>query len=206
MLLNNHNIIYTDYILKECDYMQFYDVIQNRTSIKKFKNTTLDKGKVERMINAAMMSPSWKDESSYKFIIVEEQNKKNVIAQAIRNKTQEAADAVKEAPMVTVVVASPERSGEIDNKEFYLVDGAIAMEHFILAATEEGYGTCWISAVDEKKIKTELGIPESYRVVGLTPVGEINEQKKDQTKKDAKNHVFLNNWNTAYTDKVEVLH
>jgi len=186
--------------------MQFYDVIENRTSIKKYKNTSLDRAKVERMINAAIMSPSWKNEAAYKFIIVEEQNKKNVIAQAVRNKTQEAADAVKEAPMVAVVVATPEKSGEIDNKEFYLVDGAIAMEHFILAATEEGYGTCWIAAVDEKKVKTELGIPESYRVVGLTPVGEIGEQKKDQTKKDAQNYVFLNSWNTAYTDKVEVLH
>lgn len=186
--------------------MQFYDVIQNRTSIKKFKNTSINREKVERMINAAMMAPSWKDKESYKFIIVEEANKKNAIAQAVKNKTQEAADAVKEAPMVAVVVASPEKSGEIDNKEFYLVDGAIAMEHFILAATEEGYGTCWIAAVDENKIKSELGIPESYRVVGLTPVGEIGEQKKQQPQKDIKDYVFLNNWNSVYTDKVEALH
>lgn len=186
--------------------MQFYDVIENRTSIKKFKNTSLNREKIERMINAAVMSPSWKNEASYKFIIVEEEHKKNAIADAIKNKTQEAATAVKEAPMVAVVVANPQQSGEIDNKEFYLVDGAIAMEHFILAATEEGYGTCWIAAVDEKKVKSELGIPESYRIVGLTPVGEIQGQKEHYTKKDVKDYVFLNNWNTAYTDKVEILH
>lgn len=205
-MLNNQYIIYADYVLKECDYMQFYDVIENRTSIKKFKNTSLDREKVERMINAAMMSPSWKNEASYKFILVEEEHKKNVIAEAIKNKTQDATNSVKEAPMVAVVVASPQESGEIDNKEFYLVDGAIAMEHFILAATEEGYGTCWIAAVDEKKIKSELGIPENYRVVGLTPVGEIGEQKEHHAKKDVKDYVFSNNWNTVYTDKVEVLH
>ena len=71
--------------------MEFYDVIENRTSIKKFRPTNLDKQKVGRMINAAMMSPSWKNEASYKFIIVEEEHKENMIAEAINNKTQHAA-------------------------------------------------------------------------------------------------------------------
>lgn len=186
--------------------MQFYDVIKNRTSIKKFENASLDREKVERMINAAMMSPSWKNEASYKFILVEDENKKNSIAGAINNKTEEASSAVREAPMVAVVAANPQESGVVDNKELYLVDGAIAMEHFILAATEEGYGTCWIADVNEKVIKDTLGIPANYRIVGLTPVGKIKEQKEHYSKKDVKDYVFLNNWNTAYVDKVEVLH
>lgn len=186
--------------------MQFYDVIESRTSIKKFKNTQLDKDKVSRIINAAMMSPTWKNASSYKFIIVEDQNSKNMIADSIMNKTEEAAQSVKDAPIVAVVVADPSVSGVVDNKEFYLVDGAIAMEHFILAATAEGYGTCWIAAVDEKIIKSALSIPNSYRVVGITPVGEVEEYKEHYDKKDARDYVFLNSWNKAYTENEGVMH
>ncbi len=186
--------------------MQFYNVIENRTSVKKFKNTSIDREKIDRMLNAAMMSPSWKNASSYKFIIVEEENKKNIIADAINNKTGEAAKSVREAPMITVVVADPNESGVIDDKQYYLVDGAIAMEHFILAATAEGYGTCWIAAVDENAIKDVLNIPENYRIIGLTPVGEIQEQKNHYDKKDAGEYVFLDSWNKAYTKNNEVLH
>lgn len=186
--------------------MEFYDVIENRSSIKKFRPTNLDREKVGRMINAAMMSPSWKNEASYKFVIVEEEHKKNMIAEAINNKTQDAATSVKEAPMVAVVVADPRESGIVDDKEFYLVDGAIAMEHFILAATEEGYGTCWIAAVDEKKVRNALDIPENYRIIGLTPVGEIEQGKEHYSKKDVKDYVFLNSWNSVYTNNDKILH
>ncbi len=186
--------------------MQFYDVIENRTSIKKFKNSKIDNDKIARMINAAMMSPSWKNESSYKFIMVEEPEKKNMIADAINNKTEDAAQSIKEAPMVAVVVADPNESGMVDGKQYYLVDGAIAMEHFILAATAEGYGTCWIAALDENKVKDILNIPQNYRIVGLTPVGEAEEKKNHYDKKNIKDYMFLDSWNNAYTENHKSLH
>ena len=54
--------------------MQFYDVVKMRQSIKKFKNTPINTEKLARMINAAMMSPSWKNKTSYKFILVDEKS------------------------------------------------------------------------------------------------------------------------------------
>ncbi|NMM61139.1 nitroreductase [Clostridium sp. P21] len=186
--------------------MQFYDVIKNRTSIKEFKNTIIDRDKVDRMINAAMMSPSWKNASDYKFIIVEDNAKKDIIASAVNNQTDEAGKSIKEAPMVVVVVADPDKSGEVDGKQYYLVDGAIAMEHFILAATEEGYGTCWIAALDEDVVKRALSIPEKYKVVGITPVGEIKQEKGHYAAKSAGEYVFHDSWNEAYVGNSKVLH
>ncbi|MCY6483582.1 nitroreductase family protein [Clostridium aestuarii] len=187
--------------------MQFYDVIETRKSIKKFRaNTELDRGKVMRMIDAAMKSPSWKNEASCKFILVDDDQKKDRIALAIQNKTNEASQSIVDAPMLAVVVGEPEVSGSIEGKEYYLVDGAIAMEHFVLAATEEGYGTCWIAAFNERKIKEILGIPDNLKIIALTPVGEIEEEKPHKPKKDVRDYVFLNEWNKAYTDQnVKVL-
>ena len=180
--------------------MQFYDVIQSRTSIRSFKNTRISEEKLSRMINAAMMTPTWKNNDSYKFIMVDDADKKNRIASTIVNDNNDAANAVREAPLVAVVVANPNESGEVAERQYYLVDSAIALEHFVLAATAEGYGTCWIAAINEDSVRNILNIPNSYRVVAITPVGEVAEHKEQSSQKDARDNVFLNTWECSYTD------
>ena len=180
--------------------MQFYEVIKNRKSIKEFKNTSLNKDSIARMINALMMSPSWKNNTSYKLILVDDENEKDILSQSIINDTDQAAKAIKEAPLTAVVVADPSQSGNIQGKEYYLVDGSIAMEHFVLAATNEGYGTCWIASLDEDKVRQALNIPNNYRVVAMTPVGETAQNPKSKPKKDVREHVYLNSWGEAYTE------
>lgn len=182
--------------------MDFYDVVKTRKSVKKFKDTPIDSDKLDRMINATMMSPSWKNNTSYKFILVHDKTKLEQISKSIMNKDNSAAQSILEAPMTAIVVANPESSGEVEDKEFYLVDSAIAMEHFILSATNEGYGTCWIAALDEDIIKNTLSIPQNYKVVALTPIGEISESKEHNEKKDVKNFVFLNAWDNAFSKNI----
>ncbi len=179
--------------------MQFYDVIEKRSSIKSYKDKPIDRDKLARMINASMMSPSWKNRNSYKFIMVDDKREREELASTVLNDTEDAADSIKNAPMTAVVVANPSESGSVAGRDYYLVDSAIAMEHFILAATNEGYGTCWIASVDEDKVRQVLQIPSQYRVVGMTPIGEIEKYKKPHAKKDVRNYVFLNKWDKAYT-------
>jgi len=180
--------------------MQFYEVIEKRVSIRKFKNSEVCKEKLGRMIEAAMRAPSWKNQTSYRFILVDECNLKDKLAEAIENSGNEAANSLKEAPMAAILVADPSASGKVDDKSIYLIDGAIAMEHFILAATAEGYGTCWIAAIDENTIKNVLNIPDKYKVVAMTPIGEIAEEEKHEEKKPMADFVFLNSFDRPYTN------
>lgn len=181
--------------------MNFYEVIEKRTSIRKFKQTEIDYGKLSKMIDAAMRAPSWKNNTSFRIIVVQDENKKKQISDTIMNNTEEAAISIRQAPVTIIVAAEPNSSGSIANKEYYMVDSAIAMEHIILAATNEGYGTCWIGAFDEDKIRNILNIPHNFRIVAITPVGEIAEHKEHYPKKDINDYVFLDNWNEAYTEK-----
>lgn len=182
--------------------MDFYSVIEQRKSVKKFHGVKVENPSLDRMINAAMMSPSWKNLSSYKFIIVEDFNKKSKIADSINNKTSEASNAIREAPIVVVLVGNPELSETVEGKDMYLLDAAIAMEHLVLAATEEGYGTCWIASFEENKVKEVLSIPDDIRVIAMTPVGKPVEVKEHYPKKDVREHVYFNNWNNSYMERV----
>jgi nitroreductase len=180
-------------------FVDFYNVLENRVSVHKFKDNPISKEALDRMVKAAMMSPSWKDNVSYKIILVQDKRKKDMVASSIINKTEEAAIGVREAPLAAVIIANPNKSGEIDNKELYLIDSAIALEHFILAAADEGLGTCIIASFDEIKIKEALSIPKEFRVVAITPLGEASDVKEHYEEKDVRQFVFMDNYNSSYS-------
>ncbi len=178
--------------------MQFYNVIENRKSIKSYVNAPVDNIKLSRMIKAAMMAPTWKNNSDFKIILVDDFDKKNSLADSIRNKTEQAANSLRQAPLAAVFTSDPNASGIEDGKEYYLADASIAMEHFVLAATEEGYGTCWIASFDESLVQQTLQIPQSQRVVAMTPIGLPGSISEHHPPKDAADYVFLNRWNSPY--------
>lgn len=178
--------------------MEFFETIKNRRSISKYKSDKVKEESLNKMIEAAMRAPSWKNKSAYKIIVVDDADKKNAIAEGILNMDDKAANAVKEAPVAIVVIAKPEESGKVEGKELYLADGAIAMEHIILAATAEGYGTLWIGALDEWKVKDVLSIPNDFKIIGITPVGIVAEEKEHHKEKDISEYVFRNQFNKSY--------
>jgi nitroreductase len=63
------------------------------------------------------------------------------------------------------------------------VNGAIVLDHAVLAATSLGYGTCWIGAYDASKVKSVLGIPVDHDIVNLVPVGLPADEPKARGRK-----------------------
>ncbi|MCX7818603.1 MAG: nitroreductase family protein [Kiritimatiellae bacterium] len=51
------------------------------------------------------------------------------------------------------------------------VDIGIAGEHFVLAATEQGLGTCWIGWIRPRTLRRLLGWPPTVRPVAVITVG-----------------------------------
>ncbi|MBU4590238.1 MAG: nitroreductase family protein, partial [Candidatus Omnitrophica bacterium] len=63
---------------------------------------------------------------------------------------------------------------------FALVDVAIACEHLVLQAEDEGVGTCWLGWFNEKKVKKILNIPERKKIDIIISMGypEKDEPKE----------------------------
>ena len=57
--------------------------------------------------------------------------------------------------------------------DLYLVNLGIAIEHLVLAARNEGLGTCWIGAFQDQPIKKLLGVPADHDIIMLLPVGYL---------------------------------
>ena len=56
----------------------------------------------------------------------------------------------------------------------------------------------WIGAIDEGEVKDILKIPDEYKIIGITPVGEIAEEKEHYKAKDIKEFAFRNEYNNPY--------
>lgn len=54
---------------------------------------------------------------------------------------------------------------------YYLIDIGIAVEHFVLQATELGLGTCWLGWFNEKEAKKVLSLPEEKKIDIIVAVG-----------------------------------
>lgn len=153
--------------------MEFYDVVRKRRSYRVYKPNMPEKEKIDRILEAARLAPTWANFQGVHYILVQEP--KNVKA------IWEAIDQTKkfiEAPMFIVGLISEKDSGKnLNGEKYYGVDFGICFEHLILAATAEGLATCWVGRFNEDKVKQILEIPKKYKVLGLTPLGYPVELK-----------------------------
>jgi len=81
-----------------------------------------------------------------------------------------------------------------DGKSYADVDVAIAMDHLILAATNEGLGTCWIGAFDPVAAREVLGLPEGVEPVAFSPLGYPADMPGPKRRKRLEQIVHQERW------------
>jgi len=143
--------------------------IMQRRSIRKYATRAISDEDLRTILEAGRQAPSAANRQPWHFIVVQGENQKRRLAEACSGQTW-IADAA-------AIIAGLGKPGV--SEKWYPVDVAIAMENMILAATALGYGTCWIGAFEEGKVRSVLGVPEEVSVVALTPVG-VPAEKPDR--------------------------
>jgi nitroreductase len=146
--------------------MEFDEVIRRRRSIRSYESKPVPEEVILKILNAARLAPSAKNRQPWKFIVVRDEIKRKRIAEASHHQK-----FIAEAPVIIVAVALEPTYVMSCGVPAYPVDLAIAFEHICLSACNEGLGTCWIGAFDQKRVKEILKIPEEFIVVALTPLG-----------------------------------
>ena len=182
--------------------MDFFDVINRRKSIRKYINKPIEKEKLEQVLMAARLSPSWRNGQCWKFVVVTDAEKKK---QLIRSTSVFNQSWLGNEYAIVVACGNPEQSGFRNDQCYYLVDVAIAMEHLILAATALDLGTCWIGGFEEDQVRQLLKVPKEYRVVAMTALGYPADKEgiigkitksvvKSHDRKDLSEIYSLNQW------------
>ncbi len=169
--------------------MSALEVMKRRRSIRAYKPEPVRDEDLVKILEAARLAPSAGNRQPWYFIVVRDPDLKRRVAEASARQM-----FIADAGAIIVAVSDPTASPRWHDK-----DVMIAMEHLILAATELGYGTCWIGAFNEEELKRILGIPAQYRIVALTPVGVPAESPPPRPRKALGEIVFEDRWGNKPT-------
>ena len=167
----------------------FWNVIKERRSVRKFKSDSIPEEDIIKIIDAARMAPTSGNQQPWKFLVIRDQKKITAMKDACVNETMQRFEKsnkkneTKEnflervnnnfgsyfsAP-VYIVVLTDNNSTYPDYNHW---DGPMAAGYLMLAARALGYGTVFITdSISEKVTKDVLQIPDNFTRVCITPLG-----------------------------------
>ena len=100
-----------------------------------------------------------------------------------------------EAPLVIGICAVPEQAwSRHDGKCYADVDCTIAMDHLILAAADQGLGTCWIGAFNVPATRSILGLPDEVEPVAFTPLGYPDKEPWPTKRRELSELIHYERW------------
>ncbi|MGV8963967.1 MAG: nitroreductase family protein [Candidatus Saccharimonadaceae bacterium] len=150
--------------------MDFLELVSSRQSVRAFDaERQVEKVKIECIVEAARLAPSACNAQPWSFVVVDNPELKNKIADATSSRILGMNHFTKQAPVHMLLVEekvnlSSGFGGWVKKKDFAQMDLGIVAAHIVLAAQAEGLGTCIVGWFDEDKVKELLHIPSSKRV------------------------------------------
>ncbi len=165
--------------------LSFAELAKKRQSDRKYKDQVVEKEKLIQCLETARISPSANNSQPWKFVVVDDFEKKEQIAECTiglgMNKFTH------QCPVIVAVVLERQNfmstiGSMIKNKDYSLFDLGIAVNQFCLQAADLGLGTCIIGWFDEKKIKKILGV-RNRRIPLLISVGYPDSPTREKVRK-----------------------
>lgn len=176
--------------------MNFLELAQTRRSLRTYLDKPVEKEKLEYVLECARLAPSWKNLQCWRFIVIDDAAGREAIAESM-GENNPGRKALISAPIVVVLCAVPRESEVWEGKDNMMLDAGLAMEHLILAATEQGLGTCWQGLFSEVKVRGALNVPDDVRVVAMTPLGYAAEERRPRPRKAMAEIVYHKKWGQA---------
>jgi nitroreductase len=155
----------------------FLDLARRRRSIRRYAARPVPREALDRCCEAARLAPSACHSQPWRFVVVDGAAEREALFRAafggpLCGFNRFAA----QAPVLVAVVTGRSKwytrvGGLLRGLHYALVDVGIAAEHFVLQATEEGLGTCWLGWFDGRAARRALGLPRGTRIDVILAVG-----------------------------------
>ncbi len=176
-----------------------YKLLQKRRSIRSFEPRPVEPEKMERILQAALLSPSSKGVRPWAFIMVDERK----LLQTLSKCKPHGSGFLANAAFGIIVCA------DLQEATAWIEDCSIAAIDIQIAAQEEGLGSCWIQIRERTApdgtsasefVKQTLDIPSHYEVEAVIACGYPAEQKDPYSLHELKwNKVFHNKFGARYS-------
>ena len=176
----------------------FLSLIQNRRSIRKYKDKAVEAETIDLLVEALLRAPTSMGNNSWKFVVVTDTERLEKLSRA----KPHGAAFLKNAPLGIVVCADPQIS------DVWIENSSIASIYIHLTATSLNLGSCWIQIRErphddtrsaEAYVADVLDLPVHLRVLSIIAIGYPDESKAPHPRDAlAYDRVSLNSHGTPY--------
>ena len=151
--------------------MDFNEVLLKRESVRNYDpERQVDTDTLRRILEAERIAPSASNYQPWEFWLISSPEMLEKV------KPCYVRQWIKDAPHILVVTGDQDHAWErADGYNSLQTDLAISMHQMILAATNEGVGSCWVTNFKPDILRGALGLKESVKVYGITPLGYPRE-------------------------------
>jgi nitroreductase len=145
--------------------MDFEKVITERYSVRKFNEERLPQSVVDKILNAGHLAPTGCNFQPQRILVL---NSDESIG-----KLKNCTKCHFNAPTAMLICHNKNESWKrvYDGALSSPVDAAIVTTHMMLAAQNEGVGSCWVMHFDPKAMRENFNIPESVEPLALLVMG-----------------------------------
>jgi nitroreductase len=162
--------------------MELLEAIRRRRAVRDYLPDAIDEATLEGLIHAAVQAPSAVDSQPWRFVVVRQRAMLDRVAReakAWRLRSESSAELrvhlenpgfqiFYNAPVLVLIAAEHESPWMVE-------DCALAAQNLMLAACDQGLGSCWIGLAQDylrsPAGKELLGIPPAWAPVAPIIVG-----------------------------------
>lgn len=169
--------------------MDFSELIEKRYSVRAYRRDTVEEEKLERVLEAARLAPTAANRQPFQLVVIHTQGREDELQQIYRKAW------FVEPPLLICACGLVDKAWtRRDGKSYVDVDVAIVMDHLILAAANEGLGTCWVGAFDADAARRVLGLPDEVEPIAFTPLGYAADEPGEKKRKSLEELVRYKRW------------
>ena len=144
--------------------MNFLHLIKERYSVRKYLAKKVEENKLNHILEAGRVAPTALNKQPQRFLVLS-----SPTALAKLNK----AGNTHGAPLAIVVCGLEDQAWvrPQDGHNMAEIDASIATTQMMLAAWEQGVGSCWITWFDPAVVREELNLPDNVLPVNILALG-----------------------------------
>ena len=164
----------------------FKELCAARYSCRNYTDRPVEDEKLRYIMECVRLAPSAVNRQPWRFVVVKDKPQRDIINNAYAREWMHAA------PVVIVCLADRKNAWvrPSDGKNHADIDLAIAIEHLVLAAADQGLGSCWVCNFDAPLFAKTFPMPEGFEAVALVPIGYATDQPTEKRRKTLEEIVF----------------
>lgn len=179
--------------------MDVLSIIRSRRSIRKYQRKAVAWDDMAKILEAGRWAPSSGNLQTWKFIVVDDDEAVQTIANEIAGQPWIAM-----APACIVACAEPEKAelyyGERGRRLYSIQNLAMAIQNMLLEAHALGLGACCVGAFDSAKLRKLLSIPDNVEPQAIIPIGYPAEKPEEPSRLPLESLAYFNVWRNRIKD------